>query len=271
MSRNTLANTHTLLHHALNYAVYPAQLISSNPADYIKVPKNAPRNVIKRHIITPERFSALLEKHPFGTPYYIPLMLLYHTGMRISEVLGLSWADVDFVAKRINVSRQLCYRNSQGYYLDDPKTKSSKRYIIIDDMLLNELLRWQARQVENEKQSGDSYVYIYRESDGRVIRQSKIIPAPNGEKISLVCTVTDGRLVLRDVIGKLLRKAGLNAHSFRHTHTTVLTENGAPAKAIAGRLGHANVQITQNLYTHNTLKLQAAAVINFAKTLQTNA
>jgi len=98
LSRNTLLNTYILLHHALNYAVYPGQLISSNPAAYIKVPKNAPRNVVKRHIISPKRFKALLEKYPFGSPPYIPLLLLYHTGMRISEVLGLSWSDIDFAA-----------------------------------------------------------------------------------------------------------------------------------------------------------------------------
>ena len=69
LSYNTISATHTLIHHALNYAVYPAKLISANPADYIKVPKNAPRNVVKRHIITPEQFNALLEKYPFGTPY----------------------------------------------------------------------------------------------------------------------------------------------------------------------------------------------------------
>ena len=53
--------------HALDYAVYPAQLISSNPSVYIKVPKNAPRNIIERHIISPEQFKALLEKYPFET------------------------------------------------------------------------------------------------------------------------------------------------------------------------------------------------------------
>ncbi|MBQ6131949.1 MAG: hypothetical protein IJL12_06375, partial [Selenomonadaceae bacterium] len=77
LSYNTISAVHAFLHNALNYAVYPAQLISSNPAAYIKVPKNAPRNVIKRHIIMPERFNALLEKYPFGTPLYIPLSLLY--------------------------------------------------------------------------------------------------------------------------------------------------------------------------------------------------
>ena len=50
LARNTLLGVYALLKNALNYAVYPAQLISSNPAAYIKVPKNAPRNIVKRTI-----------------------------------------------------------------------------------------------------------------------------------------------------------------------------------------------------------------------------
>lgn len=131
LSYNTIAGIHALIHHALKYAVYPAQLISSNPAEYIKVPKNAPRNVVKRHIITPEQFKALLEKYPFGTPYYIPLLLLYHTGMRLGEVVGLSWSDIDFAKKRINLRQQIRYISKRGYYFTTLKTESSKRYILI--------------------------------------------------------------------------------------------------------------------------------------------
>lgn len=72
--------------HALNYAVYPAELISSNPSNYIKVPKKAPINIVKRQIIKPEKLAELLEKYPFGSPYHIPILILFHTGMRISEV-----------------------------------------------------------------------------------------------------------------------------------------------------------------------------------------
>lgn len=64
LAYNTISAIHALLRNALNYAVQPAQLISSNPALYIKVSKNTPRNVIKRHIITPEQFATLLEKYP---------------------------------------------------------------------------------------------------------------------------------------------------------------------------------------------------------------
>ena len=55
---NTISAIHAFIHNALKYAVYPAQLISSNPAEYIKAPKNAPRNLVKRHIISLERFTA---------------------------------------------------------------------------------------------------------------------------------------------------------------------------------------------------------------------
>ena len=70
LAKNTLSATHALIFSALNYAIYPAQLILSNPAAYIKVPKNAPKNVVKRTIITTEQFNALLEKYLFGTPFY---------------------------------------------------------------------------------------------------------------------------------------------------------------------------------------------------------
>ena len=271
MAFNTISATHAFIHNALKYAVYPAQLISSNPAEYIKAPKNAPRNVVKRHIISLEQFKALLEKYPFGTPPYIPLMLLYHTGMRISEVLGLTWQDIDFANKKINLWRQIKYLSKRGYFFQTLKTKTSERYILIDDYLLGELKCWQNQQIEKEKELGDSYVYIYREEDGHIVRQSKGLPVSVGEKVSLVCTQSNGQMFIETALCKILRKEGINAHSFRHTHTTVLAENGVPAKAIAGRLGHANTQITQNLYMHNTEKLQEQAAAIFTKTLQTNA
>lgn len=268
LAKNTLSAIHAFIHNALNYAVYPAQLISSNPAAYIKVPKNAPRNVVKRTIITPERFADLLAKYPFGSPPYIPLMLLYHTGMRVGEVLGLCWSDVDFAAKRINLRRQLIRLCKRGYFFTTLKTESSKRYVLVDDYLLSELRRWQARQAENEKELGDSYVAVYREDDGHVIRQAKSLPPPATERVGLICTRGNGYPYLREGFASLLISEGLNAHSFRHTHATQLIESGASAKAVAGRLGHANTQITQNLYTHNTLKLQEEAAAIFAKSLQ---
>ena len=264
-----ISGLHALIRQALDHAVYPAQLINSNPAVYIKVPRNAPRNIVKRHIISQERFRELLEKNPFSTPYYIPFLLLYHTGMRLGEVLGLTWDDIDFKAKKINVRRQIIYLHKLGNFLTELKTKNSRRYIIIDDFLIRELQRWQNQQAENEKQLCGKYICIYKDSEGQIKRQSKKIPC-EGERVYFVCIKATGRLVWRQEVISTLISEGLNAHSFRHTHATQLIEGGAKAKAVAGRLGHTNTQITQNLYTHNTLKLQEEAAAIFAKNLQTN-
>ncbi|MBR1645973.1 MAG: tyrosine-type recombinase/integrase [Selenomonadaceae bacterium] len=69
----------------------------------------------------------------------------------------------------------------------------------------------------------------------------------------------------------MAEKGRLNAHSFRHTHATQLIEQGATPNGVAGRLGHANTQITQDLYVHNTQKLQKDTAEIFAKNLHTNA
>ena len=136
--------------------------------------------------------------------------------------------------------------------------------------LAEELLKWRSRQIENEKEMGDSYVYTYSESDGRVIQRSKGLQSSAIEEVKLVCTGKDGQIYRRTSFRKILKAVGLNAHSFHHTHATQLIESGANAKGVACRLGHSTVAITQNLYTHNTRKLQVETAEIFDKILQTN-
>jgi len=268
LSFNTISTVHAFIHQALNYAVHPSRLISSNPAAYIKVPKNAPKNIVKRHIITPEQFRALLEKYPFGTLMHIPLLLLYYTGMRLSEVLGLAWSDIDFEAKKIKLSRQIVYLQKRGYFFTTPKTESSKRNIFTDDYLIEELKRWQSQQIENEKLFGGTYVYTYQENDGHIVRRAKGLPAPVGEKVSLICVQNNGKLVLKEFAVKLLRSEGLNTLSFRHTYATRLIENGVISEDVSGRLGHKNSDSTFNVYVHNTPKVQEKLANIFTKIMQ---
>ena len=268
-SKSTLARIHALIHHALNYAVYPAEIISSNPANYIKVPKKAPTNIVKRHLITPEKLNELLEKYPFGSDYYIPILILFYTGMRIGEVCGLSWNDIDFEKNIIRLSKQIVYVSRKGYYFSTLKTESSERFVVIDKFLADELRRWRDKQLENENLVGDSYVYVYRDLENKVIQQSKGLIEIDAEKVSMICTKNNGKIVFKDAVEKALRSEGLNAHSFRHTHATVLIENGATPKGVAGRLGHSTTLITQNLYAHNTEKLQMDTSEIFSKIMQT--
>ena len=150
-------------------------------------------------------------------------------------MLGLSWNDIDFANKKINLYRQIILLSGKGYFFSTLKTESSKRSILIDDYLLGELAHWQNQQAEKEKQFGDSYVYVYREENGHIQRQSKGLPPPVGEKISLLCTRNDGRLIVRSRFMGFLEQEKLNAHSFRHTHATQLIENEADPNGVAIR------------------------------------
>ena len=185
-------------------------------------------------------------------------------------MLGLTWDDIDFDTKTITLRRQVVYIIKRGYVFADPKTKSSIRYIVMDDFLSAELKRWKLKQVDNENATGDSYIYIYQADENKMLQQSKGLPFLSGSKMNLVCTRENGNAVSKSRMVYLLKQNGLNAHSFRHTHATTLIESGAKPKAVAGRLGHSNAVITQNLYTHNTRKMQEEVSSIFEKTLQTN-
>ena len=182
---------------------------------------------------------------------------------------GLTWNAINFDKNIITLDKQIVHINNQGDYFSTLKTKTSHRIIMIDDFLASELQHWKNQQGENEKSVGNSYLYVYRDNDNKIFQQSKGLGEVDAEKVNLVCIDESGRAVRKSRILNYFTRKGINAHSFRHTHATTLIENGATPKCVAGRLGHSNTLITQNLYTHNTKKLQEDTVEIFTKTLQT--
>lgn len=146
-----------ILRQALNYAVYPSNLIQSNPALYIKVPRTAPRDLVKRKIITPQEFAVLMEAFPDGHVMHIPTLLLYNTGMRIAEVAGLRWQDIDLKKMTISVNKQIRYiAKDKKYCITPPKTRSSQRTFTITSELVRELTAWKADQATQELVHGMS-------------------------------------------------------------------------------------------------------------------
>ncbi|SHN88235.1 Arm DNA-binding domain-containing protein [Desulfitobacterium chlororespirans] len=96
LSRHSLINIISVLNGAFDYAVYPAQFIEDNPIRYVKLPRyEHTKGEIDRRVIPDDEFDQILEHFPADTPYYIPIMIGYHTGCRISEVMGLTWEDID--------------------------------------------------------------------------------------------------------------------------------------------------------------------------------
>ena len=271
LSHGTLSVILGMVKTALAYAVYPAELIQSNPAQYIKIPRNAPKNIIERHVIREDKLSELLESFPFGHPCHMPIMIAYHTGMRLGEVLGLAWDCVDLRVAEIAVKRQIVYTPESGYYFSTPKTASSIRTIRISDELVSLLKRWKSLQAENEVCHGKAYSYVYESSDSHLWQMHKQTTPDKGMvRRPLVCTQKNGKAVARSRLMVALYSHGTNFHSLRHTHATICAENGAPAKGIAGRLGHKNIAITENLYTHETERMQESTLDAFKKILTEN-
>ncbi|OUK32094.1 site-specific integrase, partial [Enterococcus faecium] len=108
-SKKTMTITHSVLKNALNMAVYPWGLIKQNPMLYVKIPKYEARPTTKKDlkIISLEDFDHMLEITPEGHPFYIPLNIGFYTGMRVGEVCGLTWDDVDFSNGTITVEKQM--------------------------------------------------------------------------------------------------------------------------------------------------------------------
>ena len=267
LSRSSLSLSRTVLSFALKYAVYPAEIIPVNPCTGIGIPRSAPRKLLERSIITPEQFAALLKKCPLGHKYHAPLVLAYHTGARIGEVLGLTWDDIDLQNGTIHICRQLNLAGRRHLmYFSAPKNRTSTRRIYIDKVLIAELRQWKTLQSRNELRLGNAYQLVYEDTDGRVHTSPKIearqIDMP---RRAVVCTDAFGLPIHYASFRKLLHPLGLNSHSFRHTHATRLIEAGANPIDVAARLGHADVGITQNLYAHDTEEMQRETAAIFAE------
>lgn len=271
MAQKSLKLILAILRQALNYAVYPSNLIQSNPALYIKVPRTAPRDLVKRKIITPQEFAVLMEAFPDGHVMHIPTLLLYNTGMRIAEVAGLRWQDIDLKKMTISVNKQIRYiAKDKKYCITPPKTRSSQRTFTITPELVKELTAWKATQAAQELVHGKHYVYVYEEADGTIRNMSKGLPSGPLNRVDLVCTKSNGHSYSVDCMRKQLNAKGYNSHSFRHTHATLLVEAGASIKGVANRLGQSTTQLTEQVYTHATKKMDRDTASLFHEIMQTN-
>jgi len=267
-SKSTLVKILNITKVSLDYAVYPCELIQNNPASYVKVPKNAPKEVVPRRILTPTELSDLFTKFPFEHPFHIPIKIAYHTGMRLGEILGLCWDNVDLKNGKITVVRQINYTPATGYYFGAPKTETSKRTILVDGQLVALLKKWKAQQAKNEIAAGKMYVYCYEGDNGGLWHIPKGQAAPERMmRRPLVCTNGKGEKVNAHAIQRAFSRLGLNFHSLRHTHATMLMENHAMPKDVAARLGHSNASITQNLYTHDTEEMQKDTLAIFEQAI----
>lgn len=110
-ARSSMVGIISTLSGALNYAVEALHYIQYNPCDRIKYPKYELKKKDVRYIITPDNFKRIIDRFPPTSQFYIPLMIGYYTGLRISETFGLTWDDIDLENRTITVNKITVKRN----------------------------------------------------------------------------------------------------------------------------------------------------------------
>lgn len=298
LKKTTLTNIMAVLSGSLKYAVVPAQLIQSSPAEYVKYPKiKSERSETNRTVISVEDFNRMIERFEKGNPFRYALLIGFYTGLRIGEVYALTWDDINFNEKTLDVNKLVYKRNygvdvrkvmkekgkkeeKSAWYFGDTKTASSVRKIKIGDALIRELREYKKMQLENQMQYGEYYTHIYQkeEKDEKGNTIFRLIEVENSIPVSLpvanlVLRKENGQYSSTDSFKYAARVIhydlgiNFNFHSLRHTHATKLIESGVSPKAVQKRLGHENIETTLQTYVHNTEDMEQTAVDVFEKVI----
>lgn len=170
--------------------------------------------------------------NPKQTSRYIILTALY-TGMRIGEILGLAWSDIDFEHGTISINHSWDYVHN---HLKDPKNASSKRVITASPALLDIL--------QQLRDNDFKFVFIQH-------RIPSYVKDDDDERLKLgVPKTTTVNYVLKLTLEKLGLSTSLHVHSLRHVHVAYLYANGVDWYSISRRLGHSSVKTTMDIYAY---------------------
>ncbi len=265
-SKCMLKRISSVLNLSLKYAVHPCKFIKENPMQYISMPKYEKKSEDDVKTITLQEFNNIIDRFPETTDYYLPLMIGFHTGCRIGEVLALTWEDIDFKNKTLSVNKSLIFNDkNKQWYFGPTKTFTSNRIIKIGDTLINILKKYKKKQMENKLKYGEYYKIVYSKEElinNKPLQRLYVlyanIPSGNLKHQNVICARIDGNLLTTNgmkYVSKVVNyelNIDFKFHSLRHTHATLLIQNGANIKDVQTRLGHASVETTLDTYTHST-------------------
>lgn len=291
-SKNYMASILKVVKGSLKYACYTLNYINTNPAEHVHAPRIEKINNDPAHIFTQEEFERILERFKGTHSIYYAFLTAYYTGMRVSEVYGLTWDCIDFENKTLTINKNIIKKNQYGlpkrknitkghsvgvWYYGDCKNPQSKRTISIGDTLVNALKEYKKEQEENRKFYGDSYLCYYEKKVLNEITKKEEIKLIEA-KAELGVSLPEAQLVFIKENGQFLGtdspkyafkvihyELGINSrfHDFRDTHATKLIESGADIKAVSKRLGHSTIQTTYNIYVRVTNKMESDTVDKF--------
>ena len=243
-------------------------ILKKNPFAF-KLTDVVPDDTIERIPLTDEeekRFLDYLKEDKCRIRYYDPVVILLGTGMRISEMCGLTIFDLDFARRRVHVERQLVRTKHCEYYLEKPKTESGERYIPMSDEV------YQAFKEKPKTESGERYIPMSDEvyqAFKRVLRDrvkpKVVVDGKSGflflDKDEKPKVAGHFEHAIKRIVDKYnethFDQLTVTPHILRHTFCAKLARAGMPVKELQYIMGHSDVGTTLRIYTH--LDYDAAA------------
>jgi integrase len=242
LAASTIQKTQATAHRALRDAL-----------KWGRVPRNAADDADPPAVSTPEMttwtgeqvrgFLASLEDDRLHALWH----LLFMTGLRRGEALGLRWADVDLDGATLQV-RQTLLETKGGLGIGKPKTKRARRQVALDAGTVEALRSWAGIQTLERAAWDEAWVdtgLAFTREDGTAL--------------------TPGQVSRQ--FDRRVRASGLpriRLHDARHTHATLALQAGVHPKVVSERLGHASIAITLDTYSHAVPAMQAEAAEQIA-------
>lgn len=244
LSATTVSSLHNVLHKALETAM-KWELVPRNVCDLVSAPHAAQFEIQPLSAEQAHRLLVAARGHHLEALFTLALA----TGMRRGELMGLKWQDINFALGTLQVRRILTRVPSKmpgkGYVEAEPKTQRSRRSIVIAPFALEALKRHYQSQVEAKKKVGVSWQehdFVFCTSIGTHLNPTRD---------------------MLDQLKMLLKKAGLpdvRFHDLRHSAATLLLSEGVHPKIVQELLGHSNISMTMDVYSHVLPGMQHDAI-----------
>ncbi|MGG0645457.1 tyrosine-type recombinase/integrase [Bacillus mycoides] len=248
-SRRTIEIVHSTMNNAMEKAI-TLEKIQKNPCVGVEIKVKAKDPEVK--FIESDRIANFLrEAYKHDYIYGVYYKTLIETGMRKGEAAALQWTDIDLKEKTITINKSLDFRLASKHpdmMFGDTKNYNSKRTITISEGLAGDLRFHQKYQNQNKVSLNDCYYFelnlVFCRNDGNYLPKSSLFNS----------------------FSRILKKANLPSlpiHSLRHTHAVLQLEAGVSMKYLQERLGHGSMQITSDVYSHISKKLDKEAMNKF--------
>jgi integrase len=199
----------------------------------IKLVRQSAKRQSAPDVLIADELRALLSE--LDGPYYAMVFMAAVTGLRVSELLALKWADVDFAAQEVHLCRAIVCQ-----HVGELKTETSEKPVPLDTALADTLLDWRGHCPYNQD---TDYVFASAKKDGK----QPLWPS--------------------SAMSRHIRPAALRAgivkrvrwHVFRHSFATLLKGNGEDVKTVQESLRHADSKVTLDTYTQGLMPVKRAA------------